>query len=56
MARMHGGRRPNAKSKRLQRNNEEADPLHGNLQGTGIFRSRVCYLWNHIQYCRTEDF
>ena len=56
MARMHGGRRPNEKAKRLQRNNEETDPLHGNLQSTGIFRSRVCYLWNDIQYCRTEDF
>ena len=48
MARVHGGRRPN----------EKAKDFKGTMKKLirHIFRSRVCYLWNDIQYCRTEDF
>ena len=52
MARMHGGRRPNEKAKDFKGTMKKLI----NLQSTGVFRSRVCYLWNDIQYCRTEDF
>ena len=55
MARMHGGRRPNEKAKDFKGTMKKLIRYMAIYKVQVFFRSRVCYLWNHIQYCRTED-
>ena len=56
MARTHGGRRPNEKAKDFKGTMKKLIRHMAIYKVQVCFRSRVCYLWNNIQYCRTEDF
>lgn len=56
MARMHGGRRPNEKAKDFKGTMKKLIRHMAIYKVQVFFVAVVCYLWNNIQYCRTEDF